>query len=84
MVNIFSQEYIYKFGRLIQYGISYMQGHSTFADLFISEFQNVKSELDTYGYSLDWIQWQKQNAQNIIDLHDSLSALGLIPTSPIN
>ena len=61
MANIHSQDYIYKFGRLIQFGVSYMQGHSVFADSFLLEYENVKPELEIYGYSNDWTNWQKQN-----------------------
>jgi hypothetical protein len=83
MATFYSDEYIYKFGRLVQFGVSYMQGHSTFADSFLSQYQSIKTELDTHGYSIEWVDWQKQNAQNIIDLHDSLNTAGLVPTSPI-
>lgn len=59
-----------------------MQGFSAFADQFVSEYNVVKQELDQYGYSPDWVAWQKQNAQSIIDLYNQLDAQGLIPQSP--
>jgi len=82
MANIHSSEYIFKFGSLVQYGVSYMQGFSTFSDQFVSEYNSVKQELDEYGYSNDWTVWQKQNAQSIIDLYNQLDAVGGIPQSP--
>lgn len=82
MANIHSTEYIQKFGSLVQYGVSYMQGFSAFADQFVSEYNSVKQEIDEYGYSNDWTVWQKQNSQSIIDLYDQLNAQGLIPQSP--
>jgi len=83
-MNINSEEYQYKFGSLIQFGTSYMQGFSTFADEFLSEYSLVGTELNQYGYSQEWVNWQKQNAQNIVDLYDALNAQNLIPTAPIN
>ena len=83
MANINSSEYIFKFGSLIQFGVSYMQGFSTFADTFLSEYNSVKPDLDADGYSDSWVVWQKQNVQNIIDLYNQLDAQGKIPTSPI-
>jgi hypothetical protein len=82
MANIYSEDYIFKFGSLIQYGVEYMQGFSTFADEFYTEFHFRKSELNDYGYSPDWVQWQKNNSSQIIQLYDELNDMNLIPTTP--
>jgi hypothetical protein len=82
-MNINSDEYQYKFGSLIQFGVSYMQGFSSFADSFLLEYSTRLNELNEYGYSQEWVNWQKLNSQNIVDLYDALNAEGLIPVSPI-
>lgn len=82
MANIYSEDYIYKYGRLVQYGVEYLQGFSAFADSFYDEYVFRKSELNEYGYSPDWVHWQKQNSSAIIQLHDDLEAQDLIPTTP--
>jgi hypothetical protein len=82
MANIYSEDYIFKFGSLIQYGTQYMQGFSTFADEFLLEFNLRKLELNEYGYSPDWVQWQKNNSTQIIQLYDELNDMNLIPTTP--
>jgi hypothetical protein len=84
MANINSQEYITKFGSLVQYGVSYMQGFSAFADQFIYQHDLAAAEINEYGYSDTWIAWQKANSNSIIDLYNQLDAQGLIPTSPIS
>jgi hypothetical protein len=83
-MNINSEEYQYKFGSLIQFGTSYMQSFSTFADEFLLEYNTQLDELNEYGYSQSWVNWQKANSQNIVDLYDALNAMNLIPTAPIN
>jgi hypothetical protein len=83
-MNINSEDYQYKFGSLIQFGTSYMQGFSTFADQFLLEHNAQQVELNEYGYSQSWINWQKQNSQQIVDLYDALNAENLIPTAPVS
>lgn len=82
-MNINSEEYIQKYGSLVQFGISYMLGFSQFADTFIQEYNNVKPEIDQYGGSSSWVSWQRSNYSQIMDLYDQLNQGGLIPTSPI-
>jgi hypothetical protein len=83
-MNIYTEEYLFKFGSLIQFGTSYMEGFSPFSDSFVSKFEEVKQELNLYGHSVNWVDWQKQNSQNIIDLYDSLNSQGMIPTQSNN
>lgn len=83
MANIYSEDYIFKYGQLVQYGTSYMQGFSSFADDFHNTRNSFQDELNNYGYSINWVNWQKQNSQSIIDLYDQLNAQGLIPTQPV-
>jgi hypothetical protein len=83
-MNINSEDYQYKFGSLIQFGTSYMQGFSVFADQFLLEYNAQQVELNEYGYSQSWINWQKQNSQQIVDLYDALNAENLIPTAPVS
>jgi hypothetical protein len=78
-MNIYSEEYTSKYGSLVQLGIEYIQGFSTFADEFVSEYNLRKAEIDTYGFSNQWIEWQKQNAANIINLYNELNNSNLIP-----
>jgi hypothetical protein len=78
-MNIFSEEYREKFGSLVQFGIDYMQGFSTFADEFVLEYNLRKSEIDMYGFSNQWLEYQKQNAQSIINLYNELNNYNLIP-----
>jgi hypothetical protein len=78
-MNIYSEEYTSKYGSLVQLGIEYIQGFSTFADEFVSEYNLRKTEIDTYGFSNQWIEWQKQNAANIINLYNELNNSNLIP-----
>lgn len=82
MANIHSEQFIYKYGRLVQFGTDFMIGFSTFADEFHNTRNSFMDELNDYGYSINWVNWQKQNSQSIIDLHDELEAANLIPTTP--
>jgi hypothetical protein len=83
MANIHSEEYIYKYGRLVQFGVAYMQGFSAFADLFVSTLNSYQQELSDYGYSINWVYWQKQNSADIVKLYNELDAQNLIPTTPV-
>lgn len=78
-MNINSEEYIFKFGCLVQHGVDFMQDFSIFANEFVAKFYEIKPELDVYGYSSSWVVWQKENANNIVELFDELQSQNLIP-----
>lgn len=82
MANIHSEEFIYKYGRLVQFGTNYMIGYSQFADDFHNARNGFMQELNDYGYSMEWVNWQKNNSDAIINLYDSLEEDGLIPSTP--
>jgi hypothetical protein len=79
MANINTTDYIYKYGRLIQFGTDFMIGFSSFADEFHNTLNLHIYEIANYGYSTEWNNWQRQNIEAIIQLHDELETEGLIP-----
>ena len=82
MTNLNTADYIYKYGRLVQFGTDFMIGFSSFADEFHTTLNLHIQEISNYGNSIEWNNWQKQNADIIIQLHDDLEAGELIPTQP--
>ncbi len=82
-MNLNSNEYIYKYGSMVQFGVSYMSGFSTFADEFLTNFNLYLPQVIESGYSEEWRTWQKNNISAICNLYDELNVAGLIPTNPI-
>jgi hypothetical protein len=78
MANINSTDYIYKYGKLVQFGTDFMVGFSSFADEFNNTLNLHIQEIADYGYSTEWNNWQKQNAEAIIQLHDELEEAKLL------
>lgn len=79
MANLYSTDYIYKYGRLVQFGTDFMIGFSSFSDEFHNTLNLYMQEMNDYGYSIEWNNWQKQNINTIIQLHDELEEANLIP-----
>jgi hypothetical protein len=79
MANLYSTDYIYKYGRLVQFGTDFMIGFSSFADEFHNTLNLNIQEIADYGYSTEWNNWQKQNINTIVQLHDELEQANLIP-----
>lgn len=77
MTYINSTEYIYKYGKLVQFGTDFMIGFSSFADEFHNTLSTYIQEISNYGYSIEWNNWQKQNAEAITKLYDELEKAGL-------
>jgi hypothetical protein len=79
MANLYSTDYIYKYGRLVQFGTDFMVGFSPFSDEFHNTLNLYTQEMNDYGHSIEWYNWQKQNINTIIQLHDELEEANLIP-----
>jgi hypothetical protein len=84
MTNLNSTEYIYKYGKLVQFGTNFMIGFSSFADEFHNTISTYTQEMNDYGYSIEWNNWKKQRVDSIIQLHNELEEAGLIPTAQLN
>ena len=78
MANINSTDYINKYGKLVQFGTDFMVRFSSFADEFNNTLNLHIQEIADYGYSTEWNNWQKQNAEAIIQLHDELEEAKLL------
>jgi hypothetical protein len=78
-----TEELAIKYGKLVQFGVDYMIGFNSFADLFVIKYNEFKAEIMEFGYSDDRRKWVTQNKNEIIQLYDDLNSSGLIPTEPI-
>jgi hypothetical protein len=84
MKNTYTDEYIFKFGSLIQFGTSYFfPNFSTFAEEFLTNYNLYLPDIIENGYSEEWEMWQRNNSIAICDLYDKLNEADLIPKNPI-
>ena len=78
------QEAIEKFGSIFQFGVSFMEGFNEDAETFLSTYRKYEQDIKQNGFNREWYNWQEENQNLIIRLHDALKAANKIPTSPQN
>jgi hypothetical protein len=77
-------DFLTKYGKLVQFGTSYMKDFNENANIFLSKYNECLSEISEQGYSQKWYNWTEENQKLIEDLYDALNASGKIPIQPIS
>lgn len=79
-----NKEASFKFGKLFQFGVDYMDNFNEDAELFLVTYRQYEQDLKENGYVRQWDEWKESNQQLIIRLHDALDQANLIPAGPLN
>lgn len=77
-------ETLKKYGKLVQYGIDFMEDFNEDANTFRIKYLEHYPEILENGYSYSWYNWTELNQPLIDRLYDALNAAGKIPVQPIS